>query len=101
MRYNKRLNIVVERGVETYNPKTHRKEKQPDKMKTIPCHLAPINLERSMAIFGYYDRSIIVARCLGKSDEQHEQVEIDGVTYKVLRQIDYRQRFELYLEVVR
>ena len=101
MRYNKRLSVVLQRGQEEYNPLTHRIEKTEDVIKEIPCYLSPISLERSMAIFGAYDKHILVARCQGKPSQEHQEIYIEGQKYKVIKQIDYRHRYELYLEVVR
>lgn len=101
MRYDKRLSAVLQRGQEEYNPQTHRIEKAEDVIKEIPCYLSPISLERSMAIFGTYDKRILVARCQGKPSKAHQEVYIEGQKYKVIRQIAYRLRYELYLEVVR
>lgn len=100
MRYNKRIEVITKRGEEVYNPRTRKKEKQPDEKQVISAHISPITLESSVSIFGSYDKNIFVARCLGKPRQNHVEVFYREKLYKVIRQTNYRNRFELYLELV-
>lgn len=98
MRFNRRIELVLEGGRKKYNPKTSREEKEADKVKEVPCYLSAISMERSMEVFGDYKKEVLVAQLQGRLPKAIERVRIGCKLYRVLKTVVYRNRVTLYLE---
>lgn len=98
MRYDKQLTLIYEFGYE-YNPDTSREEFAITKQsEPIPCHLSPITIQRSVEVFGGYNKDIFVANLKNQQDVSAEFVVLDNQWYKIVTSKSYRQRTTLYLE---
>ena len=99
MRYDKRVDIVIEPEVSRYDPKQGKQVKTGGKTITVPCHLSPLSLERTVATFGVVNKSVYVFRCKGEHPKA-ERLRVGADEYKVIRTTKYRGRTIYHGEMI-
>lgn len=95
MRYNDRI-IFLEKQDEVYNPDTGEYKMGAVTRKTVPCFVMDLGLERSVKLFGDYEKERKVVYIRRKLAKTYYRCEYKGIVYKLIA--DKQSATVFYLE---
>lgn len=91
MRYDKKVLFFLEEGKPRYNPETGRTEIPEGSSVMKHCSVYDGGADWSVKVFGRAEENTLVAHHLGTVIKAR-RVELDGVTYRVLRSRQVRRK---------